>query len=346
MIPKYISEAEIRSKHSEDTQELKRKVASKDREIAEYRASHGSIVALFDAIKDSIPLYPTQKIRYEMPKFSKQKPLVGVCLLICDSHYGAIQIASEIEDFGEFSTEICETRSMKFVNEVIRWTRLNRQNYQIDRAHVLVAGDLVSGDIHLELQVTNAFPVTQQVVGSARLLANQISTLAPNFKEVIVHFVVEDNHSRLTKKPQAKEAGINSFNYLVGKMAEIILSNQDNVKFNIYPQYEAVVDVEGRKYLLMHGHNIQGWMGIPYYSIERKSAKEAIKRMNTPDRRFHKMILGHYHHPISHPNYWIGGSVSGTDTFDHKNGRYATPSQASWLVSSKHGEFARIDWSL
>jgi len=345
MSPKYISEAEIRSKHSEDTLELKRKIAIKDKEIAEYRASHGSIMALFDAIKDSIPVYPSEKIKYISPKISKEKPPCGVCLLICDSHYGAMQLASEVEGFGVFSPEICEQRSMRFIDEVVRWTELNRQSYHIDRAHVLVAGDLISGDIHEELRVTNAFPVTQQVVGTSRLLANQISALSPNFKEVVVHFIVEDNHARLTKKPQAKEAGINSFNYLVGKMTEIMICQHKNIRFNLYPQYEAVVDVEGRKYLLMHGHNIQGWMGIPYYSIERKSAKEAIKRMNTPDRRFHKIIMGHYHHPISHPNYWIGGSVSGTDAYDHKNGRYSSPSQASWLVG-KHGEFSRIDWDL
>jgi hypothetical protein len=340
---KGISEAEIRSTHSEDVKELKRKLLAKDKQLNEYRASHGSITTLFDAIKDAIPIYKQGRVHYT-PSPTKNTSC-GMCLLISDTHYGAIQVASEVEGFGEFSPEICEERSMRFIHEVIRWTDLNRKSYKIDTAHVLVAGDLISGDIHLELQVTNAFPVTQQVVGSANLLARQISELSRNFKDVKVHFIVEDNHARLTKKPQAKEAGINSFNYLVGEMAKIMLSSHKNVDFNVYPQYEAIVNVEGRNYLLCHGHNIQGWMGIPYYSIERKTAKEAIKRMNTPNKRFDKMILGHYHHPVSHPNYWINGSVSGTDAYDHKNGRYATPSQSSWLVNSKY-EWARIDWQL
>lgn len=339
-----ISEQEIRSQHAQDVQDLKRKLQAKEREISDYRASHGSISTLFDAIKDAIPVYKAGKVTYKPGRDGKGAE-IGVCMLICDSHYGAVQMPSEIEGFGEYSPEICEARSMKFVDEVIRWTKLNRQSYLIDYCHVLVAGDLISGDIHEELRVTNAFPVTQQVVGASRILASQILALAPHFKAVNVHFIVEDNHARLTKKPQAKEAGINSFNYLIGKMTEVMLCQAHNVHFNLYPQYEAVVDVEGRKYLLMHGHNIQGWMGIPYYSIERKSAKEAMKRMNTPDKRFHKIIMGHYHHPISHPNYWIGGSVSGTDAYDHKNGRYAEPTQASWLVG-RHGEFGRVDWKL
>lgn len=341
-----ITSDELKTRHSEEVQDLKRKLRITEQNLVEYRKAHGSIKTLFEDLRDAIHLLPSVKVSYEPPPSSRTKIPCGVCLLICDTHYGAVQNASEIEGFGEYSPQICEARSMKFVDEVVKWTKLNRHGYQLDRAHVLVAGDLISGDIHLELQVTNAFPAPQQVIGSARLLANQIMYLAPHFKEVVVHFITEDNHARLTKKPQAKEAGINSFNYLVGMFAKSILTSQSNVRFNIYPQYEVIIDVEGRKYLLMHGHNIQGWMGIPYYSVERKVAKEAIKRMNIPDKRFHKIILGHFHHPISHPVYWIGGSVSGTDAYDHKNGRYATPSQTSWLVHSLHGEFSRIDWNL
>ena len=342
-----ISEAELRTKYSEEVQELKRKLTSKDRQIEDYRRSHGSIMTLFDSIKDSIPIYPKNKIEYRKPKKSRIDTPCGICLLISDSHYGAIQMASEIEGFGEFSPEICEKRSMKFIEESIEWTELQRSNYRIDKAHVLVVGDLISGDIHHELSVTNAFPGPQQVVGAARILASQISALQPHFSEVIVHFITEDNHARLTKKPQAKEAGINSFNYLVGIMAQQMLIQLSTVSFNIYPQYEAVVDVEGRKYLLLHGHNIMGWAGFPWYGVERKVAKEAIKRLNAPDfKRFHKVIMGHWHTPISHPIYWIGGSVSGTDAYDHKNGRHGEPTQSSWLVHPKHGEFARIDWKL
>lgn len=341
-----ISSNELRTRHSEETQDLKRKIRNLELSLKGYKESHGSITTLFDSIKDAIPVYPASRIEYK-PKDAKINSPCGVALLISDSHYGAVQQPSEIEGFGEFSPEICEKRSMEFISNVVTWTKAQRSIYNLETAHVLVAGDLISGDIHLELQVTNAFPVTQQVVGAARILASQVSELSKHFKQVKVHFVVEDNHARLTKKPQAKEAGINSFNYLVGSMAKIILMLHKNVNFNIYPQYEAVVSCEGRKYLILHGHNILGWMGLPWYSIERKVAKEAVKRLNSDDfKRFHKVIMGHWHTPISTPMYWVGGSVSGTDAYDHKNGRHSDPSQSSWLIHPKWGEFARIDWKL
>jgi hypothetical protein len=284
---------------------------------------------------------------YRHQESAKVSSPCPVCLLICDTHYGAVQNKSEVEGFGEYSPEICENRSMSFIGKVLEWVKLHRASYLVDTAYVLVAGDLISGDIHQELQVTNAFPVPVQTVGAARLIAAQISELSRHFKKIVVHFVTEDNHGRLTKKPQAKEAGINSFNYLVGEIAKTMLSKHSNIEFNIYPQYEAVVNVSGRRYLLMHGHGVMGWLGFPYYGVERKIAKEAVKRMNGPDvTRFHKVIMGHWHSPLAHPLYWIGGSVQGTDAYDHKSGRHADPSQAAWFVHPRYGEFDRTDFLL
>jgi len=345
---KGITEGELRAKYSEVTQDLRRKIKILERELAEYKAAHGSISNLFGSIKDAICELPSVKIEYKPPKKkTKVETPCVVSLLISDTHYGAVQAKSEIEGFGEFSPEICEQRCMGFIEKVINWTEVHRTAYRIDEAEVLVAGDLISGDIHHELQVTNAFPVPVQVVRSARLLANQLSLLSRYFTKITVHFVTEDNHARLTKKPQAKEAGLNSFNYILGEIAALMVKGFKNIEFNIYPQYEVVVNVAGRRYLLTHGHNIRGWMGIPYYSVERKAAKEAIRRLNKPDyNRFDKIIMGHFHHPISHPVYWIGGSVSGTDAYDHKNGRYAEPSQTAWMVHPKRGEFDRTDFKL
>jgi len=348
MYPKYgISDAELRLKYNEEIQDLKRKIRVTEGLLSDYKKSHGSIAVLFDAVKDAIQALPSPKAAPIVTAKKTVETPCGVCFLICDTHYGAVQQRSEIEGFGEYSPEICETRSMEFIRRGVNWVNVHRTAYKVDEAYVLVAGDLISGDIHLELQVTNAFPVPVQVVNSARLLAQQVSELSRHFNRVVVHFIVEDNHARLTKKPQAKEAGLNSFNYLVGEMARLMLREHNNVAFDIYPQYEAVVNVVGRRYLLMHGHGVIGWMGFPYYGVERKIAKEAIKRMNGPDRtKFHKVIMGHWHAPLAHPLYWIGGSVQGTDAYDHKYGRYAEPSQAAWMVHPKYGEFDRTDFIL
>jgi len=287
----------------------------------------------------------------------KQTESVTECIAvmqISDGHMGAVQLSDEIEGLNEFNPSLCESRQVDYANRFIDWIRTNRHGYRINEVAVLVTGDLISGDIHQELQVTNAFPAPVQVVKAAEVLVKQIALIATSFQKVVVHFITEDNHARLTKKPQAKEAGFNSLNYLVGEIARIYLMNHQNVEFNIYPQYEKVVNVSTRKYLISHGHAVQGWMGIPWYSIQRKVGKESTNRLQVimeditraKDVGFHRYIFGHFHTPFDDVIYSCCGSVSGTDAYDHKNGRFARPSQSSWIVHPKHGEFNRINFQL
>jgi hypothetical protein len=226
------------------------------------------------------------------------------------------------------------------------WVELHRTVYSIPEARFLVTGDLISGDIQ-DLRVTNAFPAPRQAVEAGEILAHQAAIIAPHFERVIVDIITLDNHGRMTRKPQSKEGGINNWMYVVGHIAKILLSAHKNVTVNIWAQPEKVVIVNGRNYLLCHGHEVSGWMGFPYYGIERKAAREAIKRMNGPDfTRFHRIIMGHWHAPLTHPHFWIGGSVSGTDAYDHQAGRQADPQQVSWMVHPQWGEFDRTEWQL
>ena len=264
-----------------------------------------------------------------------------------DWHYGATQDADEIEGFNVFTPGHAEARLLNLCDDVLNWLEVHRQGYRVDRATILCTGDLISGDIHDELRITNAFPTPVQAVGAARLLAACCSKLSAHVTQLTVEFVVADNHGRLTQKPLAKEEGTCTHNYTVGELTRAYLQQHPNIQVRIYPQYETAVSVCGRQYLLMHGHGIMGWAGFPYYGIERKVAKEALARLHMPARlRFHRVILGHYHAPLQHPWYWIGGSASGTDAYDHKAGRHALPQQVAWYVHPEHGEFDVTNFAL
>lgn len=347
-----MNESELRSRHSEEFRELERQLKEKDVILDNYKREHGKLELFFNKIYDTIqPVVPLTNV-YRPSNRSKSN-CVAV-MQISDAHMGAVQMPDEIEGFGEFNPEICEQRQMDYAQSFVNWVEMHRWSYKIDEVAILVTGDLISGDIHDELRITNAFPTPVQCVRAAEVLVKQIGYIAPHFKKVTVHFVVEDNHARLTKKPQAKEAGANSFNYIVGKMAELYLRNHENVEFNIYPQYEKVVNVNGRQYLISHGHGLMSWMGVPWYSVERKVGRESKNRLQVimddltraKDVGFHKYIFGHYHTPIDTDLYSCCGSVSGTDAYDHKNGRHGDPSQSSWIVHPKHGEFNRINFKL
>lgn len=351
---KKLTESALKEKHSEKYQELESQIKDKEKILEGYKKEHGKLEVFFNKVIDNIsPVVSLPKIYLDPISSTARSSSTTAVMQISDSHMGAIQMPDEVEGFNEFNAAICEQRQINYAGYFLKWVGMHRHSYKINECAVIVTGDLISGDIHDELKITNEFPITVQVCRAAEVLTKQIALLAPHFQKVTVHFIVADNHSRLTKKPQAKDEGTNSMNYLVGMMAKAYLRLHDNVDFNIYPMFEKVIHVEKLQYLICHGHGIMGWMGIPWYSIERKVSKESAARLQVimreveraKDVGFHKYLFGHYHTPFDSQLYACCGSVSGTDAYDHRNARYARPSQASWMVGN-HGEFNRINFDL
>ena len=353
----FISEDKLRREQNEEIQELHRQLREKDRFFEHYKQSRGGLEVFFRQVCDSIsPINPLPR-HYE-PKKQRSKSTVISVNQTSDSHMGAVQVSDEIENLNEFNPEVCRERNMEFTKSSLSYFETMRTAYNINELVWIFTGDLVSGDIHPELQKTNAFPLPVQVVEAAKIHAMQVASLAGHFEKIRIEFIVDDNHARLTKKPQASEAGYNSMNYLVGVMMKQYLDKHENIEFNIYPMHEKVIGVGMMRYLIMHGHSIRGWMGVPWYGIERKAGKESTSRLQAIMRAqteellakvrelgFHKMVHGHFHTPFDGPLYSCAGSIQGTTAYDHMSGRFSPPSQPSWLVG-KRGEFARTNFQL
>ena len=344
---------DFREEQSEIVQELRGQIKEKDQILGDYKKAHGKLEDFFSKVEAEIlPVLPLASV-YVKGSGKVGTPCAAV-MRISDGHMGSVQLPDEIESFGEFNPELCHSRQVDYAQRFCKWVDVNRGAYQIDEVSVIVTGDLISGDIHEELRVTNAFPSPVQCVRAAEVLVDQIRLVASDFDKVTVEFLVEDNHARLTKKPQAKEAGYNSLNYVVGKIAQIYLSSLANVEFNIYPQFEKVVHVLNRQYLISHGHGIRGWMGVPWYGIERHVGKEAKNRLGiimnditkAKDIGFQKYVFGHFHTYFETDMYSCCPSVSGTDAYDHQNGRHGDPGQSAWLVHPTYGEFNWINFKL
>jgi hypothetical protein len=308
------------------------------------KRAQGDQEEILSEILAAVPHIPPPAPQYRAPKkhtgVSSPCPLVVHCT---DWHIGCTISPDEIEDFNAFNYAIATARTHRFADKLIDWTRLHRHGYKVEECVILATGDFISGDIHPELQATNEFPTPMQAVKAGYLFADFITHLSPHFAKIRVEFVTLDNHGRLSKKPQASEGGFNNFSYVVGFLAKERLSDFRNVEFNVYPQSTRVVAVAGQRYLCGHGHGILGTWGIPYYGIERRKQREAMARLNMVEaKRFTKIVIGHFHAALNHPDWTIGGSLSGTDANDHNQGRHARPHQTAWFVHPKHGEF---DWT-
>jgi len=194
--------------------------------------------------------------------------------------------------------------------------------------------------------VTNAFPAPVQAVDAGYMLGELVSALAPHFRRVTCDLLTLDNHGRMTRKPQAAEGGENNWGYVVAHIMRQYLSRHESVEVRIHAKPSALVAIGPERYLMMHGHQIRGWAGKPYYGFDRRVAMEAVKRMGVAEKSFTKLLMGHFHTAANDLDWMLGGSLSGTNAYDHSCGRHAPPHQTSWYVHPEHGEFSWQRWWL
>lgn len=324
-----------------DNKNLKKQIESLKLEIGESEARLEQIKNEFKSIQIKKPAIHSSRLK----KKRVSSPLSAV-MVLGDWHIGEIVEGDEIENFNKFNWALAQKRAYYLHKQFVDWVNVQRVSSVIDELVVICIGDNISGDIHYELQVTNEFPAPVQAVRAGLLMAKTIAEMSAHFNKVRVEFVTLDNHSRLTQRSQWKEGGYNSYNFIVGFVAKERLSSVSHINFNLYPNSKSLVDIKGWKYLCMHGHNIKGWSGIPWYGTDRQVAKEAKARRNMPGKNFDKIVMGHFHTPVWTNDYIVNGSLSGTNEFDHGQGRHADPAQVAFLVHPKYGEMNRIEFTV
>ena len=325
---------------------LKEEVQRLKKQLEKKNVSVGSDELFVERLEESIAsVAPSLKFKNEKWRgdnsFKKNHEATEV-LHISDWHIGEVD---NIGGFNRFNYNIACDRVKTLTNKVLSWTRMHRSMYRVDELVVIATGDMISGEIHDELRRTNEFPAPEQCVKAAMLISKMVNELSSAFKKVRVEYIVADNHSRTTKKIEFAP-GTNSYNYIVGTMAKIMLRDNQTVEFNLYPEIQHVVKVEGLQYLITHGNSIRGgFAGIPYYGMNRKLGAEALIRMNMDeDCHFNRIVMGHYHTPFLNNGVEMTGCLSSTTAFDHAAGRHSPACQTAWLVSKKFEMDYSIFW--
>ena len=329
---------------SPDTEYLRERIAELEIKHDRQRKETGEAMEIAHGLRRAIASCQPVKMEYQPSKLPTS-PVTHV-LHLTDLHYGGVTNKDEVDGFGEFSPEIAEARLEALATRIIDKTKVQRSGYNVPQLHILGTGDYISGDIHHELIATNAFPAPVQAVRCGYALGAMLEMFAPHFETVTADFVTSDNHGRMTKKNQAAQGGENNWGYVVASVVDQYTKNLPNVNVRIHAKPTALVSVGPERYLCFHGHQIKGWAGLPHYGFSRRVAMEAVKRMGVPEQAFTKLIIGHFHTAMNSPEYLIGGSLSGTDAFDHSCGRHSIPHQTSWFVHPQHGEFSWQRWWL
>jgi hypothetical protein len=301
---------------------------------------------------------PLQPHPYKAGKHAEAE--MAAVIQLSDWHIGEVISAAETGGFGRYNFEIAKARANYITDKFLAWLESHRANFKIPKVYIFGQADWVSGNIHKELLVTNEFTLPEQAVRSGQLLAQVIARIAPHAPELHVVAIEPDNHGRLDPKPQFKQKARNNMSFVTYAMAEALLKEHGNINWINNHRIRELVDVVGQRFLIEHGDVIKSWQGVPYMGMMRQAAKEASKHMRAllqqQRREFSKMqqdygfdyvALAHFHVPnVIDNQILVNGSLSGTSEFDEGVGRYAKPSQVSFLVHPKYGFFDWTPWTV
>lgn len=252
-----------------------------------------------------------------------------------DWHIG--EVVSEEETLGKNHYDLTEARRRagNFWDNVL-WLRKDAQRHSTCEDHILnLNGDIISGNIHPELEETNAVGLADQVSEAAGMLMPGIVELSKQCRRVVVP-CTHGNHARITQKSRVKTGWSNSLETLLYR--QLKQRSQDlglaNVEF-IIPRAENVqIDVMGYRLQFQHGTQFhsQGGIGGVLVPLTR-----AATRMQASVFA-HYFLFGHFHQALWFDMVIVNGSLIGDSAYSRAHGMsFRHPEQVNAMIDARRG---------
>lgn len=235
-----------------------------------------------------------------------------------DIHYGA-----KVDNYWrKYNSDICGKMMSRYIDQIVNIS----QRHHSENCYVFCNGDMISGNIHHSISVSNQENVIEQVKGVSELIAEFLAELSPYFRNVM--FVsVAGNHSRLNPDKDKALLG-ERLDDLVGWYISARLQNFENIFVECGDKIDEtmyLLDVRGKTYLGVHG--------------DFDATPSNIQSLQTmAGRNIYAILLGHLHHNEVSSVQGIktvqAGSFLGMDEYCVQKRIYGKPEQMVCVCDS------------
>lgn len=316
---------EARQAHGRTLRKLEKAQASKEELVQ----------AVFDAARDALEALDIPKVP-KPPTADKRKkdteiavPLISDLQLAKVTHWDGVV---------QYDTDICEQRMETYANKIIELTEIQRSDHPIKKATCVFLGDIVEGEDIFPGQhwLIDAGLYRQITVDGPRICVNFLRKLLTTFDEVEV-FWVDGNHGRIGRRG-VMDPETNG-DRMLGEIVRMALENEPRITFNwrthkrsTEKNWYQIVKVGNWQALAIHGDQIRGHSGFPWYGLGKKVngwASGSIKES------FTDVLMGHWHQiasiPLNTRTVFVNGSTESYNTFAQEN-LAAMSDPAQWLL--------------
>lgn len=276
------------------------------------------------------------------PKWTTEKKVAhthGIpSLFLSDLHYDETVIKEQVNYLNEYNHEIAAKRLEYTFKEAVRYWKSDYANPVYDGFHLILNGDIFSGNIHEELRETNYQPILRSVVDLEELLIKGIDLLVAEFGKVFITCAC-GNHSRIDKKPRAKNRVFDNYEWILYQHLAKQYRSRPEITFRIDDSYEFTFEIYKRRFLQTHGDIFKGGGGIGgiLVPILRGLSKRA-QNYSSVGKPFDTMLIGHFHQEIQMDYLIINGSLKGFDEWVMSMGfQFEKPKQVMFLNDPHYG---------
>lgn len=215
-------------------------------------------------------------------------------IILSDFHIG--QCFSSV--FGSYNADIATERLTQLLGEVKKIQKLHDSK----NLYISIQGDMLSGNIHKTIAITNRENVIDQIKIVTELLTAFIYEVSKLFEKTFVSNV-SGNHSRIDRKDEALHD--ERLDDLIGWIVKNFLSHVPNIIFkdNILDTGISGFNIRGKDYLSVHGD---------YDAFTDNGVSKLCMMLGSIP---YAILYGHLHSPALMESHGVkmirGGSLSG-----------------------------------
>jgi transposase-like protein len=260
-----------------------------------------------------------------------------VVVFLSDLHWGERIDLGGMDGVNSYNLKIAGARLMRAFQAIIDLSTRHWPGKPPERLILILGGDLVSGDIHLELSKTNALsaiPAVRDLVGH---LAAGLKLLHRALDCPIDVISIPGNHGRSTLKPESKNAVETSYDTLVADFLESQFAAEKRLTFYTPASGDALFSVYGHQVLATHGDKIGSRGGQGFIGPAATAARGFKKLvMDYAGRGIHLdlILCGHFHTALQLEEGLVNGCLSGISEYG-RDARFR-PKPATQLFLSLH----------
>ncbi len=273
------------------------------------------------------------------PKKTKTRAHVGTpVLMLSDLHLDEVVDLHEMDGINEYNREIAHKRLERVIEGAVKVSNTYVAGISFDGIVVPILGDIITGEIHTELALTNEAPVPATIAHWVPHLVSALKYLADEFGQVFVP-CVDGNHDRRYIKIPAKKRAESSNAWIIYSWMADLCRDDKRITFGLTTSPEQIINVYDTNFLLTHGDGFRSSGGIGgIYPSMLKFLLKKYQMYAVAGRRIDWTLMGHWHQLIWGQNFTVNSSLKGFDEYAKSGGfGLERPSQGLFIVTPENG---------